>query len=67
MLKNLKTKLAFASVGVLGLVAQAQAAVPPEVETALKDMNTDTMKVAAAFLAVSIGVAAYLKMRTAAK
>jgi len=52
---------------VVGAIGSAFAAVPADVSTAITDMNEDTLTVAAAFLVVSIVVAAYLAMKKGAK
>ena len=51
----------------LGLVAEASAAVPAAVTTAISDMQADALTVATAFLVATIVVIAFLFMRRGAK
>lgn len=60
-------KIAAVGTGLSLTVGQAFAAVPADVSTAITDMKADTLTVAAAFLVVSIVVAAYLAMKKGAK
>ncbi|NSL54913.1 major capsid protein [Uliginosibacterium aquaticum] len=55
------------AVGALTIAGAASAAVPAEVKTAVSDMKTDTLEIAAAFLIVGILVASYMYMKKGAK
>lgn len=56
-------KLAVATAATLAFVEAANAAVPAEVTTAMADMNTDALKIAAVVLVAVIGVFAFKFMR----
>jgi hypothetical protein len=59
-------KIALSSALVAGSIGSAFAAVPADVTTALGEMKTDALVVAAAFLVAIIAVAAFKLMRKGA-
>lgn len=66
-IKKVCGKAASVGAGVLSLAGVASAAVPDEVTTAMSDMKTDALLVAAGFLVCLIAVTAFQMMRKGAK